>query len=542
VNITRRNFLKGAALGSVGAASAGMLAGCAQSTMADTGATADQDPTVATVADSGEVCVLGSMDAADETFEGDVVVMGCGPGGIACSTRLAEEGARVLLVEKTETVGGTGMVCSGNCYISLNSQYQLEQGLEADIPAFYKEWLEAVHYHCDHEVLSTYLRNCGRVVDWLRGYGFGFHMKETPPTNGLSGNAYRISQPPKDDGNRQEVYGGMVEAVEAAGGALHTGCTGEKLIVDESGAVVGLRATRGSDTVDFMGKAVVIATGGFGANQDLINELCKVPLLGRDPVLNNGEGALMAWAAGAAKPWNLGILCCDTLYPIDDTYATYPGGVQALGNVMQDPAKARMHVNQLGRRFHSEDAFCWVPTYGGANGVAANEPWMFVIADQAAIDELASAENSVVDGSYLESMEAMGVLFRGDTPEGLAEAVGWDPAVFAAEFAAYGELCAQREDPVFFKDAKYLVPYGDGPYYAVRMAPTPFGTCGDLAVTPAMAVKGTEPGTTVPGLYAVGTETVGTMHNDYYWALGQTVGWAHTSGVLAAEEIAANVL
>ena len=232
MNITRRNFLKGAALGSVGAASAGMLAGCAQSTMADTGATADQDPTVATVADSGEVCVLGSMDAADETFEGDVVVMGCGPGGIACSTRLAEEGARVLLVEKTETVGGTGMVCSGNCYISLNSQYQLEQGLEADIPAFYKEWLEAVHYHCDHEVLSTYLRNCGRVVDWLRGYGFGFHMKETPPTNGLSGNAYRISQPPKDDGNRQEVYGGMVEAVEAAGGALHTGCTGEKLIVD----------------------------------------------------------------------------------------------------------------------------------------------------------------------------------------------------------------------------------------------------------------------------------------------------------------------
>ena len=57
-----------------------------------------------------------------------------------------------------------------------------------------------------------------------------------------------------------------------------------------------------------------------------------------------------------------------------------------------------------------------------------------------------------------------------------------------------------------------------------------------------MDVRGAEPVTTVPGLYAVGTETVGTMHNDYYWALGQTVGWAHTSGVLAAEEIAANVL
>ena len=61
-------------------------------------------------------------------------------------------------------------------------------------------------------------------------------------------------------------------------------------------------------------------------------------------------------------------------------------------------------------------------------------------------------------------------------------------------------------------------------------------------MTPKMQVKASEPGRTVSGLYAVGTESVGTMHNDYYWALGQTVGWAHTSGVLAAEEIAASVL
>lgn len=542
MNLSRRSFLKGAALGTVGvgAASAGLLAGCAPQGAADAGAseTAAGAPEGAA---AYPVQREGSMEPAAETFEGDVVVLGCGPGGIACATRLAEEGARVLIVEKTANVGGTGMVASGNCYISLNSQYQLDQGLEADIPAFYQEWLEAVHYHCDHEVLSTYLRSCGCVVDWLVGYGFGFNMKKTPDTNGLSGGAYRISQPPKDSGNREETYGKMVDVVTAAGGALHVNCTGTELIVDDNGAVVGMRAKRGSDTVDFRGKAVVIASGGFGANNDLIKRYAKVPLLGRDPVLNNGEGAQMAWAAGAAQPWNLGILCVDTLYPIDASYVSYPGGVQALGNVMQDPAKARMHVNQLGKRFHSEDAFCWVPTYGGANGVAYNEPWLFVIADQAAIDEL-QASDDTVDASYLSSMEDLGVLFKGDTPEKLAEAAGWDPQTFVDEFARYGELCAAGEDPVFFKGADHLVPYGTGPYYAVRMAPTPFGTCGDLSVTPKMEVRGTEPGSTVAGLYAVGTETVGTMHNDYYWALGQTVGWAHTSGVLAAEEIVASVL
>lgn len=539
MELSRRNFLKGAAVGGIGLASAGLVAGCSNSaepTADGASQAADAEASVK------ELNILGDMEVADETHEGDVVVLGCGPGGIACSTRLAEQGAKVLIVEKTANVGGTGMVASGNCYISLNSEYQLGEGLEADIPAFYKEWLEAVHYHCDHEVLSTYLQNCGRVVDWLRDYGFGFWMKENPPTNGLSGSAYRISQPPRDDASRNEAYTKMIGVVEAAGGSFNDNTVGEELILDESHTVVGVRAKQGSKIVDFIGKAVVIATGGFGANKEMIQEYCNIPLLSRNPVLNNGEGAQMAWAAGAAQPWNLGILCCDTLYPVDADHETYPGGVQALGNFMQPAGKARMHVNQLGKRFHSEDPFLWVPTYGGANGIAYDEPWLFVIADQAAIDELKEQDAEKVTDSYLQSMEDVGVLFKGDTPEKLAEAAGWDTATFAEEFKKYDECCKNGEDPVFFKGADLLISYGEGPYYAIRMAPTPFGTCGDLSVTPQMEVKGEEPGSVVKGLYAVGTETVGTMHNDYYWALGQTVGWAHTSGVLAAEEIGATLL
>ena len=482
MNLSRRSFLRTAALGTVGAGavSMGLLAGCAPQPKADGGSPAAAASDTQAQAAEYPVQTLGSMDEPTESFEGDVVVLGCGPGGIACATRLAEQGARVLVVEKTDNVGGTGLVASGNCYISLNSKYQTDQGLEADIPAFYKEWLEAVHYHCDHEVLSTYLRNCGRVVDWLMGYGFGFYMKETPPTNGLSGNAYRISQPPKDEGNRQETYGKMMGVVEKAGGALHTGCTGTELIVDDEGTVVGLRATRGSDVVDFMGKAVVIASGGYGANQEMINEYASVPLLGRDPVLNNGEGARMAWAAGAKKPWNLGILCVDTLYPIDEDYQSYKGGIQALGNVMQDPAKARMHVNQLGRRFHSEDAFCWVPTYAGTNAVACDEPWLYVIADQAAIDAL-KENDETVDDAYLKSMETAGVMYAGETPRSPRPGRRLESGGVRCRVRAVREaLRAGRGPRSSSRRHKHLVPYGDGPYYAVRMAPTPFGTCGDL--------------------------------------------------------------
>ena len=130
-------------------------------------------------------------------------------------------------------------------------------------------------------------------------------------------------------------------------------------------------------------------------------------------------------------------------------------------------------------------------------------------------------------------------LIKADTLAELAEAMGVaDPAVLEQTVAAYNECCANGEDPVFFKKAELLVPLSEeGPFYAARFAPTPFGSCGDLSVDAQMHVRADMEGGVVPGLYAIGVESVGVMHNDYYWALGQTVGWGHTSGVLAAEEI-----
>ena len=528
MSLTRRSFVSGATVGAAAAA----LAGGATAVLAAEGAPKAE-------ALDAKVNVVGHMEPAARTYDADIVIVGAGPAGICCATRAAELGAKAVMVEKLDHVGGTGLFASGNCYISLNSEYQKAQGLEADIPAFYAEWLEAVHYHCDHEVLSTYLRNTGRVVDWLLSYGFEFYMKDVPPTNGLSGNAYRISQPPRDSGVREAAYGAMMDTVTQAGGEIVYHTVAQELIIDEGGTVVGVRAIDENDEVaDFMGTAVVLACGGYAGNQDMVNSLCNPPLLGRDPVLNCGEGAKMAWAAGAMKPWNLGILCCDTLYPIDRSYKSYPGGIQGLGNVMNDFGKSRLHVNQQGKRFHSEDAFCWVPTYGGANGVAGCEPWLYVMADQAVMDEFMSGDKATLDENGLEELIEAGVAYKGETLAELAEAMDVNPVTLEQTVAEYNGCCANGDDPTFFKKAELLVPLAEeGPFYAARFAPTPFGSCGDLSVDARMRVRSNTEGGVVPGLYAVGTESVGVMHNDYYWALGQTVGWGHTSGILAAEAI-----
>lgn len=446
MNVTRRNFVSGATMGVAATALAGgsMMATAAEAPSPEAPSAAANDALAA------NVNVLGSMEPAAQAYEADIVIVGAGP-------------------------------------------------------AFFAEWLEAVHYHCDHEVLSTYLRNCGRVADWLMGHGFEFYMKEERPTNGLSGNEYRISQPKRDSGVRETAYGSMIDKVLKAGGEVVFNTVAQELIVDEAGVVAGVRAeAEDGDVVDFMAPAVVLASGGYAGNQAMVNALCNPPLLGRDPVKNCGEGAKMAWAAGAMKPWNLGILCCDTLYPIDENYASYADGIQGLGNVMGDFGKARLHVNQQSKRFHSEDAFCWMPTYGGANGVAGNEPWLYVVADQAVMDEFMSGDAATLDEAGLEDLIAAGVAFKTDTLAELAEAMGVaDPAVLEQTVAAYNECCANGEDPVFCKKAELLVPLSEeGPFYAARFAPTPFGSCGDLSGVPTVPSTKRTPWAWRPGVSA----------------------------------------
>ncbi len=162
------------------------------------------------------------------------------------------------------------------------------------------------------------------------------------------------------------------------------------------------------------------------------------------------------------------------------------------------------------------------------------------VADPAVLEQTVAAYNECcANGEDPVDLIAAGVAFKADTLAELAEAMGVaDPAVLEQTVAAYNECCANGEDPVFFKKAELLVPLSEeGPFYAARFAPTPFGSCGDLSVDAQMRVRTDMEGGVVPGLYAIGVESVGVMHNDYYWALGQTVGWGHTSGVLAAEEI-----
>ena len=536
MELTRRSFLATAALSGVGVAGSQVLASSANSAFGAEAQGADEEDFAP--------LILEEKDEPDATYESDVVVVGCGPSGVCCATRLAESGYKANVVSKSSEPGGTGLIASGNAYIALDSQFQQDQGFVADKAAFFKEWLQNVHYHCDQAVLSSFINNSGRAVDMMYSYGFEYVIKDLPPTTGLSGNAYRISQPPSSTDIRREAYNKMMEVVLSAGGSHFTGYTAQRLIVNGDGRVVGVRAVHADGTVsDFMGKAVVLATGGYASNRKMVTELSGVLHDCINPVENMGEGCRMAWAAGARVPWNIGSMCLDMVAPVheDLTIASnlvsaQGGGYVTFGCFMDAPSRALLHVNPSGVRYHNEDIW-WTPTDGGNNTVSYWQPYFWVIVDDATMQATIDNEENMITQEYIDQLIGEEAIFVADGIAELAEKAGMDPELFQEEFDAYQEMCRNGEDPKFFKAPEYLVEYGDGPYYAMRFNLTTFGTCGSLSVNEKTQVRAAEGEAVIPGLYATGTETVGTMHNDCYWALGHTCSWSITSGMLCGEQL-----
>ena len=140
----------------------------------------------------------------------------------------------------------------------------------------------------------------------------------------------------------------------------------------------------------------------------------------------------------------------------------------------------------------------------------------------------------------MEAALGTGYAHRADTIAGLAELIGVDPAVLEKTVADYNAACEAGEDAEFGKDPKFLKAIGAGPYYAIQGCAFFYTTAGGLDVNTDIQVL-REDGTPIPGLYAVGTDSMGVLmtERDQYLDYGGCAsGWALTSGRLAGKAAA----
>ena len=495
-----------------------------------------------------------------EQLSADVVVVGAGASGVSAAVSAADKGAKVIIVEKTATIGGaSNLSWAGKFY---NSSASINEGLKINVEKEIAEWIYNNHWRVDAAAIRQYVTKSGDTYDWLanKGYKTTFLNFAGEPLHVLP--AYDT---------RQELLRNMLaESVEKNGGQVITETTAQKLITGTNGEVTGVVAEKkDGTTLEISAKSVVMATGGYAANQDMVKEAFGFEGINGGLGQNVGEGLKMAWEAGAKVPDNFGgQMLHQTLARATDKLKEKYSSFEASYPMMLSYLPNFMNVGPSGARFRDEAAT--LEAVAAANTSAFNGAYHMVIVSQSQIDALTSQGMNGVQAPKLpgmppefyadfmdqfkldtpwkdaqqvfDTMVENGDGFKGNTIEELAANAGMDVEVFKDAFVKYQEAIKTGIDTEFGKSKEYLQPMSEsGPYYAIIAEINNLGSVGGLLVNTSFQVLNDDR-IPVPGLFAVGLESEGVLFNDTYVGNGVGIGYSFTSGRLGGESAADKAL
>lgn len=552
--ISRRGFLTGTA--AAGALAAFGLAGCAGSpssnAQADSGsASSSADWSQALNIDIASALPGNTSESVEvtETKECDVVVIGAGCSGVNAAVRSAESGLKVILLEKTSTVGGASL--GSWAPSAYNSSLALAAGDQTDTEPIIDAWVADSHWRVDAAAIRQLVNHAGEAVDWMSDNGWDFTYL------GLGSG---ITQLPDYD-LRSDLFRSMIDThVIGNGGELMENTAAKHLVTDHEGTVTGVVAVDGaSQGVQINAKAVVIATGGYAANTALVKNVFGFDGVFAGLPQNIGEGLEMAWKAGAQKPQNFGgqmlhqtlARATDKIINDFDAFpAKYPMILCYVANLL--------NVGSTGSRFRNEALV--LDAVPSAYSSAYQGSSHYVVVSQSIMETLETQGLAGLGVDYspglppeykpdydldtpwtgitevFDAMVETGEGYKADTLEELARAAGMDESIFVSQVASYEEFCASGVDTQFGKSPAYLHALGDGPYYIIIAEENNLCSWGGLLTNTDYQVLDTER-FPIAGLYAVGNEAGSNLYNDTYVGFGYGMSNTITSGYLCGKKL-----
>lgn len=517
-----------------------------QSTAVDavTGATMTSEGIKAAVADAirqagGDPALfavkkVGKKQAAKTIKENaDIVVVGAGGSGMSAAVRAETLGRSVILIEKMPTIGGATVLNAGTL-IATGSRYQREVMKETkDSPELAAEDIFRVGKHKNDPVLVRMVtERVGGVVDWL--------IDDLKIPYGPAATQY-----PDHSANRQLGVTGrsvnylnlMREKFLGMGGKLLLETRAQSFITDANGRVVGVKATDAAgNTVELTSKAVILASGGFGADQSMLPPSMKNYLFyGVDG--ETGDGLKMARALNAGTI-NLDLV---KMYPQGVETRPHHGLAATASSTDTMKASGAIYVNNRGERFVDENAGLGVLTEAT---VAQPDSIAYIVMDKAAWEKYVakSLEDKLVpDAAALDAWTKIvnngrPVMAVSDSLEEAARTMGIDPAGLTKTVTHWNEMVKAGKDADFSR--KITGGLGEGPYRIVEQKVRYQTTLGGLKADAGLRILDTA-GKAIPGLYGAGCVVGGANGADSMTAMMNS--WAIVSGVVAAETAVADL-
>ena len=460
-----------------------------------------------------------------KTVDTEILVIGGGYSGCCTAARAAELGAKVILVEKSDTLHGNGVGGTG----AVASKVLDAAGLKLDKVDSQKRWVKTCGGRCRESLVAKFHNNSEEAMNWM------IDIAEADGAQALISENHSNDIVHKEDRTYHMFVGGDTfgefgmatfaphlfrKFAEAHGAEFVYNSPAEQLVQDESGAVIGAVCKTDEGYVKYnASKGVVLATGDISFDKEMLEYFAPIGLkvMARlnGAVGDTGDGHRMGmWAGGAVQdgPWPT------MMHPQAASFWHGPF----------------LFVDPKGKRFMNEAT--WVQGKCVGLVTQAKSPYAFSIFDSN-YPEYVLQSLPVGGGMFWDNFRFLGSTFedsvettkntiengvendpknyfKADTLEELAEKLEVPVDTFLATVERYNELVDGGEDLDFYKDTVFMTPIKEGPFYATRVGAGLLAVVGGLHIDDNNQVMTAED-EVIPGLFAVGNVSGDMYAQDY---------------------------
>ncbi len=494
-------------------------------------------------------------DQIVDTAETEVLIIGAGLAGCCAARAAAENGAKVIVVEKMSQVSERG---AGAGTINSKLSCSFEDGTVTDVSSAEFRWMQTCGNRCNEALIAQYMDRSGEAADWLCEAGEKHHCS-MGIWDGYSRNPLLPDEPGYvcmggTDESDLTIPGGSFVAADVShleaienGAEFRFDTKAEYLLQDESGAVTGAVVSDADGYKKILAsKGVVVATGDIAGDEEMCRYYCPealtVPSVYTPVGANTGDGhKMILWAGGTmqAAPFP------PMLHP--------QRWADPSSNQLEGPF---LYVNEKGERFFNEGTWVQARSLQIMKNTADDCAWS--IFDSSWQEDLLASfpygggmfwdtfrykgesdYQSAVDYYAQSLIDNEGYTYeKADTIEELAEKIGVPAEQLVATVERYNEVCASGTDTDFCKRPELLFPCDTPPYYASKVGAVLLEVVGGAKIDTNLQCLDAQ-GEPIPGLYAIGNAGGDSYAVDYPINVpGNSHGRALTQGYLVGRKLA----
>jgi fumarate reductase flavoprotein subunit len=491
----------------------------------------------------------------------EIVIVGGGGAGLAAAVEAAERGCKdIVVLEKTGSAAGSTSMAHD--IFGAESPVQKRLGVDARRDVLFKRAMEWAHWsRVDPRLVRAFIDKSGDTIAWLERKGLEFALAQFFPGQVPWVRHYIVN------GQGAQLMRVLRKNCDDLGVRVLTHARGKKILREKGGPVSGVVAETREEEVTIEAKAIVIATGGYGNNKEMLKKYSPFykETMSYDGVPSNtGDGIAMAMEIGAATA-GLGTLVLhgpflsrmeEKGFQIEAKDREGKPITVRLFELAWEPYT--LWVNKKGRRFVDEAYNLAFFAFG--NAVALQPDGISYSIFDDAIRRKMEEEGLVRSGIFgahtlhgfvppslplpglgealrrrAEDYEKKGFMRIAESLEEIASWIGARKEVLISSVEEYNRGCDRGHDPLFVKDPKYLLPIRQPPFYAIKGHASICDAIGGIKVNENMEVLDLEDNP-IPGLYAAGS-TVGCFESESYCyhLTGHLLGFAINSGRIAGE-------